>query len=120
MATSGVDGRPEAALVGIAALDDGTLIFDSRADARKVGNIRRTPEVAVVVGLGHDVSIQIEGIASLSSGAERLTYGAAYNARFPGSRALDDDFAVLTIGVRWVRVYDASTHPARVAEAVWE
>lgn len=120
LATSDEHGRPEAALVGIAALESGLLIVDSLLDSRKVRNIRRNPHVAVVSGLADGVSIQLEGTAAVSSGEDRVTYGTEYNAQRPGSRALDESFAVITIVVTWVRVYDATTQPAAVAEHAWE
>ena len=119
VATVDVGGRPEAALVGLAARDDGTVIFDARADSRKVENIENGSDVAVVIGLNGDVSIQIEGTASIAVGSDRSEYGAVYASQFPDSRALDDDFAIVTIRVAWVRVYDARRHPELVEEAEW-
>lgn len=120
VATSDEHGRPEAALVGIAALDAGLLIFDALLDSRKVKNLRRNRDVAVVSGLTDGVSIQLEGTATICSGDDRVKHGAEYEAQHPGSRALDEDFAVITIAVTWVRVYDATTHPAAVSERRWE
>jgi general stress protein 26 len=119
VATTDPRQRPEAALVGIAALDDGTLIFDTRRDARKVTNLQHNPCVAVVVSHDDGVSLQIEGIAQITAGADREAYGNAYNAEFPGSRALDDEFAVVVVRPTWVRVYDTTTQPPLVAEAHW-
>ncbi|MFC8680668.1 pyridoxamine 5'-phosphate oxidase family protein [Microbacterium ureisolvens] len=119
VATVSPSGAPEAALVGIAALDDGTLIFDSHADARKVRNLADDGRVAVVVGTDGDVSAQIEGVAAITAGEDRERYGTAYNAQFPGSRALDPHFAVIAIRPVWVRVYDASAREADIAEASW-
>ena len=119
VATASVSGAPEAALVGIAALDDGTLIFDTYADSRKAANLRHDERVAIVVGTDADVSVQIEGTATITVGEEREQRGAAYNAQFPGARALDPDFAVVVVRPEWVRVYDASAQPAVVTEARW-
>jgi general stress protein 26 len=117
VATVAPDGRPEAALVGIAALADGTLVFDAPDDARKVVNLRRTPHAAVVIGTEGEVSVQLEGPAAVAEGEERERLGAAYEARFPGSRALAPGFVVVAVRPEWVRVYDASVSPARVSEA---
>ncbi|MDF2579567.1 MAG: pyridoxamine 5-phosphate oxidase-related FMN-binding protein [Microbacterium sp.] len=119
IATVAPSGAPEAALVGMAALDDGTLIFDASDDSRKVHNLRERGRVAVVVGTEGDVTVQIEGVATVASGASRERHGAAYNAQFPGSRALDQGFAVVVVQPEWVRVYDASVQPAAVTEARW-
>jgi hypothetical protein len=119
VATAGSDGAPEAALVGAAALDDGTLIFDAPAHTRKIANMHGQARVAVVVGLCGDVSIQLEGDATVTDGDERDRLGAAYNAQLPGSHALDAGFAVVAVRPDWVRVYDVSSGEAHVAETAW-
>jgi general stress protein 26 len=118
VATVAAGGAPEAALVGLAALDDGTLIFNTPDAARKVDNLRAAPRVAVVV-TREDVSVQLEGSATLVEGAELDRYGHAYAHRFPGSRAFADGFLVVAVRPDWVRVYDAGIRPAQVVEAVW-
>ncbi|KQV06854.1 pyridoxamine 5'-phosphate oxidase family protein [Leifsonia sp. Root112D2] len=120
IATISAKSWPQAALVGLAALDDGTLIFDSPVSSRKIENLRSCDRIAVVVGTGGDVSVQIEGIAlQASATVERGRLAAAYAEQFPGSRALADGFAVVGIRPSWVRVYDASTDPPAVTEATW-
>ena len=119
VATVSPSGAPEAALVGIAALDDGTLVFDTLVGSRKAENLRHDHRIAVVIGTD-GVSVQIDRFGTIVHGTLREEYGGAYNAQFPGSRALDPPFAVLVV-VRpaWVRVYDASGAPARVTQARW-
>lgn len=120
VATVSVESAPEAALVGLAALDDGTLVFDSPEKYRKIENLRTCDRVAVVVGTDGSVSAQIEGIAFVASDeGERERLGRAYIQQFPGSRALTDGFVVVGIRPSWVRVYDASVDPPRVTEATW-
>lgn len=119
VATVDQRGRPEAAFVGLAALDDGTLILDAPDHARKVRNIGDGADVAVVVTDG-DVSLQLEGRARCVTGEERAARGADYERQLPGSRALVPGFVVIVIDVRWVRVYDASQTPAVVAEALFD
>lgn len=112
--------RPEAALVSLAALDDGTLIFDAKHDSRKIENLRVSADVAVVVGWSHDVSLQIEGRAELTAGPVRDRFGREYVAQFPGSRALDEGFVVVTVRPCWLRAYHATSEPPLIVEASWE
>jgi general stress protein 26 len=119
VATVSPTGSPEAALVGLAALPDGTLIFNTADAARKVENLRERGRVAVVICVDGDVSVQLEGDAAIVEGTERLRYGHAYDRRFPGSRALADGFLVVVVRPDWVRVYDAGQRPAVVREAGW-
>ena len=119
IATVSPSGAPEAALVGIAALDDGTLVFDTLVGSRKAYNLRHDHRIAVVIGTDGAVSAQVDGFGTIVHGTLREEYGGAYNAQFPGSRALDPDFAVVVVRPAWVRVYDASVAPANVTEARW-
>lgn len=116
VATRGGERGPEAALVDLAVTDDGELVFDSRSEARKIAHLRADPRVALVVGFG-DESLQIEGLAGVVTGPARLTFGHLYEARFPGSRALDDEFAVVVVTPRWLRYYDAGSVPAGTVES---
>ena len=59
VATSGPDGAPEAALVGLAATDDGELLFDTAVGSRKHANLVERPRVALVVGWDDEVTLQI-------------------------------------------------------------
>lgn len=112
--------HPEAALVGLAALGDGTLILDAtRGSRRSRPNIHHDPHVAVVVVWSDDVSLQIEGSARSSPGDRRNTYGHAYLEQFPGSRALDRDVEVIIIRPSWLRSYAATVSEPRIEEARW-
>jgi hypothetical protein len=110
---------PEAALVDFAVTDEAELVFDSRTDARKIHNISADARVAVVVGCTGDVTLQIEGLADVLSGAPRQRYGQIYERRFPGARALVEGFSVVRVRPRWLRRYDAGVHPPRITESDW-
>ncbi len=112
-------GMPEAALVGIAALDDGTLIFNAPTAARKIANLRANGRVAVVVGAVGPVSVQIEGEAVITDGDDKSRYADQFESQFPGSRSRYQGFEVVVIRPDWARVYDVSEKPARVVEAAW-
>jgi pyridoxine/pyridoxamine 5'-phosphate oxidase len=119
VATAGADGNPEAALVDLAATDAGEIIFDTAIVARKVANIAANPRVALVVGWNDGVSVQLEGRADILTGTERAEYGRIYTERFPGSRALRAEFAIIRVTPRWLRYYDARPGSFRVAEGNW-
>lgn len=119
LATVDASGHPEAALVGLAVLDDGTLILNAPRGSRKVANVERRSRVAVVVGWQDDVTLQIEGSAVVAAGSEREHFGRAYNSQRPGSRALDEDFAVVVVRPDWLRSYDATADTPRIEEARW-
>lgn len=119
LATASPAGKPEAALLGVAVTESGELVVDIARSARKLANIERNNQVAVVIGWADDVSIQVEGHIRLVAGEERRGYEQVYLARFPGSRVADPGFAVAVITPQWVRSYDAGSDPARTAHADW-
>ena len=116
VATASADGHPQAALVELAVTRDGEVVFDTKAAARKVANIAGNPRVALVVGWNDGVSIQVEGYAEALTEADREEYGRIYLEQFPESRALLDEFAVIRVIPRWLRLYDARPESFRVIE----
>ncbi|WP_116199038.1 pyridoxamine 5'-phosphate oxidase family protein [Amycolatopsis circi] len=118
VATTAVNGHPEAALVSFAVTSDGSLLFNANLATRKVANLRANPRAAAVIGCTGALSIQAEGPAVIESGAARRDAGEVYLDQFPGSRALDEAFALIRLTPDWLRSYDASVEPAQVSEGV--
>ena len=116
VATAGASGRPEAALVGIAAADGGELLFNAPRGVRKESNLASNPRVAVVIGWTDDLSFQVEGEAESLEGEARAAAALAYEAQHPGSRASHPDFLLYRIRPTWIRRYDAAITPPVVAE----
>ncbi len=86
IASCGPDGSPQAALVGIAATDQGELVFDCSQGSRKYANIERDPAVALVVGWDNEVTVQVEGSAQVLAGADLGRCKAAYFEQYPDGR----------------------------------
>ncbi|ATY10666.1 hypothetical protein CU254_09450 [Amycolatopsis sp. AA4] len=115
VATTAPNGHPEAALVSFAVTPDGSLLFNAHHTTRKVANLRANPRAAAVIGCTGTISVQVEGEAVLESSTDAAQI---YLEQFPGSRALDEAFALLRLTPDWLRSYDASVEPARVSEGV--
>ncbi|QQR99757.1 MAG: pyridoxamine 5'-phosphate oxidase family protein [Austwickia sp.] len=109
---------PEAALVDFAAMRDGSLLFGSKSDARKMANIAADARVAVVIGCCGTVTYQVEGTAEVLDGDERDQVGAEFARRFPGTKALLPGFSLLRVRAGWVRRWDSSTTPPTVTMVV--
>jgi pyridoxine/pyridoxamine 5'-phosphate oxidase len=119
VATSAPDGRPEAALVGLVALDDGTLLFNTFVSSRKIANLSVRPKVAVVVGTAGALTLQLEGDASEVTDAERSSLEAEFERHAPGSRGIADGLTLVVVVPSWARFYDASGDHAEVTERRW-
>jgi hypothetical protein len=120
VATVSPDGAPEAALVEMAVTPAGDLVFDTKTEARKVGNLAQDARVAIVVGWGGRVSIQVEGDAELLTGAEREELAALYSEQFPQRPPVNDLFALYRVRPGWLRYCEATPiGPPIVVEGRW-
>jgi pyridoxine/pyridoxamine 5'-phosphate oxidase len=119
VATVTPDGEPEAALVGITALDDGTLIFNVVPWARKLANLKASGRAAVVVGTAAHVSVQFEGPAVITDGDEAEHYATEFERLMPGSKTRYEGYEVVIVRPKWLQVYDVSHRPPLVVEAGW-
>jgi pyridoxine/pyridoxamine 5'-phosphate oxidase len=110
-------GRPESALVGIAASDAMELVFDTLATTRKVTNLRANPRVAIVVGGwgAREQTAQLEGIADEHVDDQlREVYYAAYpDGR---ERASWRDLIYVRVRVTWARFSDFDARPPMIVE----
>ena len=112
---------PQAAVVGFATSDDFEIIFDCLAHTRKVVNLRRNPQCALVIGgiaSGDERTVQYEGIADEPAGAELERLKEIYFARFPDGRERQHWPGMTYIRVRpkWLRYSDFNQSPALIAE----
>ena len=108
VATSGPDGAPEAALVGIASTDRAELLFDTSTSSRKYANLAADPRVAVVIGWEDEVTCQVEGRADVLQGAELRRGQQFYFEQYPDGRkrASEPEIALIRIRPRWLRYSD--------------
>jgi len=86
LATVSADGHPQAAVVGVAATDDGDVVFDTTRTSRKFANLGRHPRVALAIGFDWDdeQTIQLEGAAAEVSQDSAAV--AAYYEQFPAGQ----------------------------------
>ena len=63
VATTSPSGEPQSAVVGIAVTDQLEIVFDTLSTTRKCKNLRRYPNISVVVGWDNEITVQYEGIA---------------------------------------------------------
>lgn len=95
-------GRPESALVELAATPDGDLLFNTKSATRKVANLEHSPHVSLVVGWPK-VTLQIEGEAVRLEGAELDAAAAVFSARFPNKPVDWSVFSLYLVRPAWLR-----------------
>ncbi len=120
VATVSPAGAPEAALVEMAVTDEGDLVFDTKSEARKVDNLAHNARVAIVVGWGGRVSVQVEGEAELLTGEERQQFSALYAEQFPARPPVNELFTIYRVRPAWLRYCEAApVGPPIVVEGSW-
>ncbi len=108
LATTSADGRPQAAVIGIAVTDDGDIVFDTTRTSRKFTNLSRQPRVALVIGFdwADEQTVQLEGTAAEIPQDHPAV--AAYYKQFPTGRdrAAWPDIVYVCVHPDWGRYSD--------------
>ncbi|MEP7325005.1 MAG: pyridoxamine 5'-phosphate oxidase family protein [Gemmatimonadota bacterium] len=114
-------GGVQAAVVGIAVIDNFELVFDTLETTRKARNIALDPRVAFVIGGtvdGEAVTVQYEGVADRPSGEEMKTLQQRYLEVFPdGAERLSwPGLIYVRVKPRWLRYSDYGGEPPIILE----
>jgi Pyridoxamine 5'-phosphate oxidase len=120
IATNSGYGAPESALVGLAASMALELVFDTTEATRKIANLRRDPNISVVIGWGEDGTLQYEGVADEPSGSELARIQQVYFEAFPDGRERLKWTGVTYVRIKpsWIR-FTSFTEPASNLEVVF-
>ena len=115
------DGRPQAAVVGIAVSDDFEIVFDTLDTARKAMNLDANARIAFVIGGttdGDERTMQYEGVAERPSGAARDAALALYFSVFPEGRSRLSwrGIAHFQVTPTWIRYSDYNANPPVIVE----
>lgn len=120
VSTVTAEGRPEAAIVGVAVTPEGELVFDTLGTSRKVANLAVNPEVALVIGGmdGTPRTVQLEGPADFPTGADLERLKRAYFLTFTDGpvREAWPDIRYVRVRPRWLRFADYAFQPPTIAE----
>jgi uncharacterized protein YhbP (UPF0306 family) len=110
------DGQKvEAAVIQFLPTKNLELVFYTRNTYRKVKNLRKNHNVAVVISGEDKKEIQYEGIAVQISKQKFGKYIARYLARYPMSKNIyKKDVLFFMIKPTWVRYYNFKRAPIRI------
>lgn len=111
----------QAAVVGIAVLDNFEIVFDTLAATRKAHNFERDAGIALVVGGvedGEERTVQYEGVVDRPTGAELLQLREQYFHVFPDGRERLAWPGLIHLRARphWMRYSDFRAQPPLVVE----
>lgn len=114
-------GAPQAAIVGFVVTDGFEVFFDTLDSTRKAANLRRNPQIALVIGgsaEGDERTVQIQGIADEPGGKELAQLQELYFSRFPEGRERLVWPGLIYVRARptWLRFSDFSQTPPEITE----
>jgi hypothetical protein len=114
-------GAPQAAVVGFIVTDDFEVVLDTVDKTRKVSNLRRNPNCALVIGglvNGDERTVQLEGITDEPAGPDLHRLKEIYFARFPDGRDRRHwpGLTYIRVRTKWLRFSDYNQSPPVIAE----
>jgi general stress protein 26 len=121
VATTTAEGAPQAAVVGIAVTGELEIVFDTLGTSRKAANLRRTPQIALVVGWDEE-TVQCEGVADEPTGAEFERVKREYIAQFPDGVARQSwpGLTYFRVRLNWARYSDFRKPESTIVELTAE
>jgi len=101
------DGSPQSALVAFSEGPDFSIVIGTFNDTRKFTNLLVDARTSLVIS-GEDVSLQIEGTATLMEGADAERCTARHAAKNPAAAhyALDSRQRYFVVTPSWMRFTD--------------
>ena len=115
IATVDQRGRPQAATVAFSENNKLELCIGTRSDTRKYANIKRTKQVALVIGvdISRKISVQYEGVAVELQGKELAQCRQQHISKNPGTaRFVNDSLErFFKITPTWIRFCDYRKKP---------
>jgi hypothetical protein len=122
LGTLSSDGSPQSALVGIAVTPELEIIFDTVKSSRKFQNLMSYSGCSFVVGWTGEITVQYEGEARQTEGAELAHYQEVYFARWPECRSHLSwpDIAYLVVRPSWIRYSDFDQSPPFIEQFTYQ
>jgi uncharacterized protein YhbP (UPF0306 family) len=113
-------GSPQAAVVGFVVTERFEIFFDTVDSTRKVGNLRKSPQIAFVIGLSEsdERTVQFQGVVDEPNGTELEQLKELYFRRFPDGRERLEWPGLVYFRARptWLRFSDFTQSPPEIVE----
>jgi general stress protein 26 len=118
LGTISPEGKPQAALVGIAVTPELEIIFDTVKASRKYRNLSANRKASFVIGCTSEVTVQFEGMAEELSGEALARYQPIYFAKFKdgADRLSWPGICYFVVRPTWIRFCDYNQRPPAIVE----
>jgi general stress protein 26 len=123
LATASPSGSPAAALIGIAFMGKNNgqgmaVVFDTLTSTRKYARLKANPRVALVIGLGEETTLQLDGEAEELAGEALAEAKEIYFRKWPDGREREawPNITYFKVRPSWIRHSDFGRQPPRIIE----
>lgn len=118
VSSTGPDGTPQSALVGIAVTPALEIIFDTLEQSRKAQNLCRNPACSMVIGWAGEITVQMEGLAARYQAADEFPSKEIYFQKWPECREhlKWPGITYFVVSPAWIRYSDYNRSPAGIVE----
>jgi Pyridoxamine 5'-phosphate oxidase len=118
VSSTGPNGAPQSALVGIASTSSLVIVFDTVKSSRKYANLILRPACSLVIGCVGEQTLQLEGIAEELTGAALQPFQDIYFAQWPECRTHLSwpGIAYFAVHPQWMRYSDYGQKPPWIQE----
>ena len=117
IATTHLDGAPEAAAIDFSVRDNLELVFDTFKETRKYANLLNKGSVAFVIGWDENITVQYEGDAIAVPISDVAQYQKEHIEKVPFERQFIEKGAIMfKVIPRWIRYSDFTKDPIECME----
>ncbi len=109
---------PESAVVEFSETKDLEIIFDTFSYFRKYRNMKRNPNVSIVIGWDNNVTVQYEGVSKEITEDELRKYKTLHVRKLPDAKKYvnSKDIKFFRVAPKWIRYSDLNKKPWEIIE----
>ncbi len=118
VSSTGPDGSPQSAVVGIAVTPELEIVFDTLTESRKCRNLLVRQACSLVIGWENETTVQYEGVAEDYMKHEEGRWKEIYFQVWPDGRERLSwpGLVYFVVSPKWIRYSDFNRRPPEIAE----
>ncbi len=118
VSSTGPDGSPQSAVVGIAVTPELEIVFDTLTESRKCQNLFVRQACSLVIGWDRETTVQYEGLAEDHMKHEEGPWKDTYFRVWQDGRKrlLWPGLVYFVVSPKWIRYSDFNKRPPEIIE----
>jgi len=121
VSSTGPDGSPQSAVVGIAVTPELEIVFDTLTESRKCQNLFVSQACSLVIGWDNEMTVQYEGLAEDYGKDEEGPWKDIYFRVWPEGRERLSwpGLVYFVVSPKWIRYSDFNKSPPEIVEFIF-